>query len=106
MSEHKSPSHGRSEYAPFVLESGKEYELIIFGDQPFYVAPDVKVGERFRITFRIKGGNCPDNHGIYGNCFYSGVSYVYEGGSMYFGIDGTGGCRNDILVISVHMEAM
>ena len=104
--EQKSPSDGRSEYAPFVLESGEEYELIIFGDQPFYVAPDVKVGERFRITFRIKGGNCPDNHGILGNCFYSGVSYVYEGGSMYFGIDGTGGCRNDIFVISVHMEAM
>ena len=106
----KTQSDGRSEYAPFLLENGVEYELVIFGNQPFYIEPDVDMGARFRITFSVKGANCPDGHGVYlienGNYYYSGVSYVYEGRGLYFCIDGTGGCANDVFVITVRMEAV
>lgn len=106
----KTQSDGRSEYAPFLLENGATYELTIFGSQPFYIEPDVDIGARFRITFSIKGGNCLDNHAVYlmnyGNFLYSGVSYVYEGKGLYFCVDGTSGCMNDIFVITVHMEAV
>lgn len=106
----KTQSDGRSEYAPFLLENGATYELTIFGSQPFYIEPDVDIGARFRITFSIKGSNCPDSHSValinYGNYLYSGVSYAYEGKGLYFCIDGTGGCMNDVLVITVRMEAV
>ena len=81
-----------------------------YNNHPSYVAPDVELGARFRITFSVKGANCPDGHGVYlienGNYYYSGVSYVYEGGPLYFCIDGTGGCANDVFVITVRMEAV
>lgn len=106
----KTQSDGRSEYAPFLLENGVEYELVIFGNQPFYIEPDVDMGARFRITFSVKDANCLDGHGVYlmknDNFLYSGVSYVYEGRGLYFCIDGTGGCMNDVLVITVRMEAV
>lgn len=106
----KTQSDGRSEYAPLILKDGVEYEIAVFGSEPFYVAPDVELGARFRITFSVKGANCPDGHGVYlienGNYYYSGVSYVYEGGPLYFCIDGTGGCANDVFVITVRMEAV
>lgn len=106
----KTQSDGRSEYAPFLLENGVEYELVIFGNQPFYIEPNVDIGARFRIIFSVKGSNCLDNHSValinYGNYLYSGVSYVYEGRGLYFCIDGTGGCMNDVLVITVRMEAV
>lgn len=108
--EQKSQSDGRSEYAPLILKAGVEYEIAVFGSEPFYVAPDVELGARFRITFSVKGANCPDGHGVYlienGNYYYSGVSYVYEGRGLYFCIDGTGGCANDVFVITVRMEAV
>ena len=106
----KTQSDGRNEYAPFVLEDGVVYELVIFGKEPFYIEPALDSGDRFRITFGIKGGNCPDNHGVYlienDNYYYSGVSHIYEGRGLYFCIDGTGGCMNDIFVITVRMEAV
>lgn len=106
----KTQSDGRSEYAPFLLENGVEYELVIFGNQPFYIEPDVDMGARFRITFSVKDANCLDGHGVYlmknDNFLYSGVSYVYEGRGLYFCIDGMGGCMNDVLVIMVRMEAV
>ena len=106
----KTQSDGRSEYAPFLLENGVEYELVIFGNQPFYIEPDVDMGARFRITFSVKDANCLDGHSVYlmknDNFLYSGVSYVYEGRGLYFCIDGTGGCMNDVLVITVRMEAV
>ena len=106
----KTQSDGRSEYAPFLLENGVEYELVIFGNQPFYIEPDVDMGARFRITFSVKDANCLDGHGVYlmknDNFLYSGVSYVYEGRGLYFCIDGTGGCANDVFVITVRMEAV
>ena len=106
----KTQSDGRNEYAPFVLEDGVVYELVIFGKEPFYIEPALDSGDRFRITFSIKGSNCPDSHSValinYGNYLYSGVSYVYEGRGLYFCIDGTGGCANDVFVITVRMEAV
>lgn len=104
-----SQSDGRSEYTPFVLENGVTYEVIVFGDQPFYVKPDVDTGDRFRITFSMQGSNCFDNHEVwlindeYDDYVYQGVTYVYKGNAMYFN---TLGCKNGIFVMTVCMEVM
>lgn len=91
--EEQSPSDGRSEGAPLALEDGTECELIVFGDEPFWVTPGAETGERIRITFELESSSasggiypelwCDSSDGSSRLCS-SGVSFTYRGERFRF----------------------
>ncbi len=91
--EERSPADGRSSGTPFVLEDGREYELIVFGDEPFWVVPDAEAGARVRITFGYEkisgpGDERPElyregKEDLYLPCA-GGVSFTYDGELLRF----------------------
>ena len=95
--EEKTASDGRSEYTPALLESGKEYEFIVFSNEKFYFKPDVASGERYRLVYAYSAVCCSDNvhflsaYNAENTAYYSGVSYTFGGEPLYLLADGTGG---------------
>ena len=95
--EKQTESDGRSEYTPALLESGKEYEFIVFSNEKFYFKPDVAAGERYRLVYTYSAVCCPDNvhflsaYNAENTAYYSGVSYTFGGEPLYLLADGTGG---------------
>ena len=110
--EKQTESDGRSEYTPALLESGKEYEFIVFSYEKFYFAPAVAEGERFRVRFEACVVNCEDgNHfltaenedGVIG----SGISLVFSGEPLFlYGEGARGDVNRCIYRVKIRIEAL
>ena len=111
--EKQTESDGRSEYTPALLESGKEYEFIVFSNEKFYFKPDVAAGERYRLVYTYSAVCCPDNvhflsaYNAENTAYYSGVSYTFGGEPLYLLADGTGGHINRCIYrVKIRVESV